>query len=324
MIIRFFFINIYSFDSIGRALGGTSVINFMLYQRGHKRDFNGWAENGNFGWDYDSVLPYFKKSERIGIGKLQHSPYHGSNGYLDVQQAGYRSKVLETFLKSAKEYGYNVNDPNGETLLGFSQSQANTRNGRRWSAAKAFLRTAQHRSNLFISKNSRVTQILINPKTKIAYGVEFIKNRQRYRVFARKEIILSAGPIASPQLLMLSGVGPREHLNELQIPVIQDLRVGFNLQDHSVVNGLDFTVNQPITISESSVQRPNYMLQYFLKGTGPFTIRMCLLSTLIFFCFIECSAGGFVFNSSYLFFFHLAGGAEGLAFIKTSNSSFGI
>lgn len=219
------------------------------------------------------MLPYFKKSERIGIGKLYHSPYHGRDGYLDVQQAGFRTKVLETFLRSAKEYGYTVNDPNGESLLGFSQSQANTRNGRRWSAAKAFLRPAQHRSNMFISKNSRVTKILINPKTKVAYGVEFVKNRQKYRVFARKEVILSAGPIASPQLLMLSGVGPREHLEELRIPVVQDLRVGFNLQDHSVINGLDFTVNQPITMSESSVQQPRYVLEYFLKGSGPFTIR---------------------------------------------------
>lgn len=182
-------------------MGGTSVINFMLYQRGHRRDFDGWAAAGNVGWDYDTVLPYFKKSERIGIPELSNSPYHGRDGYLSVQQAGFRTKVLDTFLQSAKEFGYNVNDPNGESLLGFSQSQANTRNGRRWSAAKAFLRTAQHRSNLFISPNSRVTKILIDPKTKVAFGVEFLKQRRRYRVYANKEIILSAGPIGSPQLV---------------------------------------------------------------------------------------------------------------------------
>lgn len=198
---------------------------------------------------------------------------------MDVQKAGFRTKVLDTFLKSAQEYGYPVNDPNGESLLGFSQSQANTRRGRRWSAAKAFLRSVHHRPNLFISKNSRVTKILIDPKTKVAYAVEFVKRRRRYRIRANKEIILSAGSIASPQLLMLSGVGPREHLMELKIPVIQDLRVGFNLQDHNTVNGLDFTVNEPITISESSVQRPRYMYDYFMKGTGPFTIRTfcCIL-----------------------------------------------
>lgn len=255
-------------------MGGTSVINFMLYQRGHRADFDGWAANGNEGWDYDSVLPYFKKSERIGIPELYNSPYHGRDGYLHVQQAGFRTKVLDTFLRSAREFGYDVNDPNGESLLGFSQSQANTKRGRRWSAAKAFLRSVHRRPNLFISKNSRVTKILIEPKTKIAYGVEFVKNRRRHRVKARKEVILSAGPIASPQLLMLSGVGPKEHLSDLNIPVIQDLRVGYNLQDHNTVNGLDFTVNEPITITESSVQRPRYMFDYFMRGNGPFTIRM--------------------------------------------------
>lgn len=87
----------------GRALGGTSVINFMLYQRGHRRDFDGWAANGNVGWKYDEVLPYFKKSERIGIPELKHSIYHGHDGYLDVQKTNFRTKVLKTFLQSAGE-----------------------------------------------------------------------------------------------------------------------------------------------------------------------------------------------------------------------------
>lgn len=245
----------------------------MLYQRGHRRDFDNWSANGNIGWSYNEILPYFLKSERLGISDFKNSKYHGHNGYLDVQQTNFRTKVLKTFLQSANEFGYSVNDPNGESLLGFSQTQANTRNGRRWSAAKAFLRPIHHRSNLFISMNTRVTKILIDPKTKVAYGVEFLKRRKTFRVFVRKEVILSAGTIASPQLLMLSGVGPREHLQEMEIPVIQDLRVGYNLQDHSVVNGLDFVVNQPITISEASVQRPSYMLDYFANGRGPFTIR---------------------------------------------------
>lgn len=184
---------------------------------------------------------------------------------------------VETFIElfASFQFGYNVNDPNGESLLGFSQTQATIRRGRRWSAAKAFLRPVQHRPNLFISMHSRVTRILIDPKTKTAYGVEFLKRKKRFQVFVRKEVILSAGPIASPQLLMLSGIGPGEHLAELGIPVIQDLRVGYNLQDHSVVNGLDFQVNQPITISEATVQRPQYMFDYFVKGQGPFTIRKC-------------------------------------------------
>lgn len=257
----------------GRALGGTSVINFMLYQRGHQRDFDEWATAGNIGWSYADVLPYFMKSERIGIDEFMNSPFHGHDGYLDVQKTDFRTKVLRSFLQSAREYGYNVTDPNGESLLGFSQTQATIRRGLRCSAAKAFLRPIQHRPNLSISMHSRVTRILIDPRTKTAYGVEFVKRKRRIVVYARKEIILSAGPIASPQLLMLSGVGPAEHLAEFEIPVIQDLRVGFNLQDHSVINGLDFEVNAPITISEWSVQHPRHMLNYFFKGRGPFTIR---------------------------------------------------
>lgn len=257
----------------GRALGGTSVINFMLYQRGHRRDFDTWAANGNNGWSYEEILPYFKKSERIGIPELRHSKYHGRNGYLDVQRAGYKTKVLDSFLEAANEFGYKVTDPNGESLLGFSQSQATLRRGRRCSAAKAFLRPIIHRPNLSISMRSRATKILIDPKTKIAYGVEFVKQRRRYQVRVRKEVILSAGTIASPQLLMLSGVGPREHLEKFKIPVIQDLRVGYNLQDHSVVNGLDFLVDEPITISEANVQNPIHILNYIMRGEGPFTIR---------------------------------------------------
>lgn len=183
------------------------------------------------------------------------------------------SSLLIEILFALLQFGYQVNDPNGESLLGFSQVQATIRRGRRCSAAKAFLRPIQHRPNLFISMHSRVTRILIDPVTKTAYGVEFLKRKKRFQVFARREVILSAGPIASPQLLMLSGVGPAEHLAELGIPVIQNLRVGYNLQDHSVVNGLDFQVNQPISISEATVQRPTYMVDYMMKGQGPYTIR---------------------------------------------------
>lgn len=275
----------------GRALGGTSVINFMLYQRGHRRDFDGWAKQGNPGWSYDEILPYFLKSERIGIDELKSSQYHGKNGPLDVQYSKYRTRLVGAFIEAGHEFGYPNTDPNGESLLGFSHAQATIKNGRRCSASKAFLRPVLKRQNLHISKLSRVTKIIIDPTTKVATGVEFFKNKKRYRVRTRKEVILSAGSIASPQLLMLSGVGPREHLEELGIPVIQDLKVGYNLQDHAAVNGLEFLINKPESISESDIQRnPMYALQYVFQGEGPFTIP---------------------------------GGAEGLAFVKTMNSSFG-
>lgn len=274
----------------GRALGGTSVINYMVFNRGHKDDYNRWSRAGNEGWSYQEVLPYFKKMERIGIEEFKTSKYRGKKGMVDIQHPAYHGRLLDAFLDAGREFGYEENDPNDEQMLGFSQVQATTRNGKRWSAAKAYLRPIKKRANLFISMRSWVTRILIDPDTKVAYGVEFIKNRQRYRVNATKEVILSAGAVASPQLLMLSGVGPAKHLNELKIPVIQNLKVGYNLQDHVGLSGLAFVVNEPITISESSVQGMSAVFSYYILGRGPFT---------------------------------LPGGAEGLAFVKTPNSTLG-
>lgn len=273
----------------GRALGGTSVINFLIYQRGHREDFNEWARMGNTGWSYDDVLPYFMKSERLNIPELYAShEYHGKNGYLDVQYGRYKTKLLDAFISAGKELGYSNTDPNGKNMLGFGRTQATMRNGRRCSAAKAFVRPIVHRQNLHISLRTRVTKILIDPHTKVAYGVEFSKNKKRFTIFTKKEVILSAGSIASPQLLMLSGIGPSVHLAQFGIPVIQDLKVGYNLQDHVCVNGLEFLVNRPVTVDENSVQNPIHIFNYVVQGTGPFTIP---------------------------------GGAEALAFVSTSNSS---
>lgn len=197
--------------------------------------------------------------------------------------------MADAFIAAGAEYGYRNTDPNGEQLLGVGRAQATMRNGRRCSAAKAFLRPIIGRSNLEIAMNARVLRILIDAETHRAYGVEFVKNRKRYRVLARKEVILSAGTIASPQLLMLSGIGPREDLMRLGVPVVQDLRVGYNLQDHVAFNGLEFLVNRSVTISEANVQTPQHIFDYLYNGRGPYTIP---------------------------------GGAEALAFVKTWNSSY--
>lgn len=252
---------------------------------------NRWSNYGNYGWSYSNVLPYFKKTERVGIDELKSSKYRGRKGYVDVQHPGYRSKLLDAFFDAGRQMGYKENDPNGEEMMGFSQVQATMRNGRRWSAAKAYLRPiAKQRTNLSVSMRSWVTKVLIDADTKRAYGVEFVKNHQKYRINATKEVILSAGAIGSPQLLMLSGVGPADHLREFKIPVIQNASVGYNLQDHTGLSGLVFLVNESITINEANVQRPSAMLNYFLFGKGPFTSP---------------------------------GGAEGVAFVKTPNSTQG-
>lgn len=141
------------------------------------------------------------------IPSLRYSPYRGRSGYLDIEHAGFVSPLHASFREAGYELGYNYNDPNGENLLGFSLAQATMRNGRRLSAAKAYLRSvASKRNNLHISMGSRVTKVIIDPFTKQTLGVEFIKNRKTYFIKAKKEVILSAGTIGSAQILLLSGV----------------------------------------------------------------------------------------------------------------------
>lgn len=146
---------------------------------------------------------------------MRHSPYRGKTGYLDIEHAPYISPLHASFREAGYELGYEYNDPNGEKLLGFSLAQATMRNGRRLSAAKAYLRSvASKRKNLHISMGSWVTKVVIDPFTKQALGVEFIKNKKRYFIKAKKEVILSAGTIGSAQLLLLSGK-KRKKLNLL-------------------------------------------------------------------------------------------------------------
>lgn len=229
----------------GKGTGGGSVINNNIYTRGNKQDFDSWAKAGNKGWSYNELLPYFLKTEDINIAELKRSPYHGVGGPLPVEYPPYRSELLETFLASAKEVRLNLVDYNNpNTHEGFSHIQGTIRMGRKVSAYRAFIRPYKGRKNLHVAILSRVTKILIDSETKEAYGVEFVKKRRRRNVRARKEVIISAGTFNSPQLLMLSGIGPKEHLDEMDIPVIQNLRVGDNLQEHPAFASLAFTVNK--------------------------------------------------------------------------------
>lgn len=163
----------------GKILGGSSVLNFLIYQRGHPDDYNDWSKMGNPGWSYLEVLPYFKKSEKIGIRELKNSSYHGRDGYLNIEYAPYHSPLEDIFRKAGEELGYPWRDPNGEEVIGFSKPQATMRKGRRCSTSKAFLEPIRNRHNLKVSKHSTVTKILIDTNTKIAYGVEFLKHGKR-------------------------------------------------------------------------------------------------------------------------------------------------
>ncbi|XP_070155098.1 glucose dehydrogenase [FAD, quinone] [Polyergus mexicanus] len=256
----------------GKVVGGTSVVNFMIYSRGSPIDYDAsWAFD-NPGWSYEDVLPYFIKSERCKLID-KNARYHGYDGYLDVTNPPYATPLKERFLKAGQELGYDLVDYNSDRLIGFSTVQTTIRNGHRVSASKAFLRPILHRTNFYLSKLSTVTKIVINPKTKTVVGVEFVKNRKTYFVSATKEIILCAGALSSPQLLMLSGIGPKNHLSSLYIPVIEDLPVGFNLQDHVSMSALTFLVNESVAIVEQRLgSSPASFLEYLIQGTGPLTI----------------------------------------------------
>ena len=236
----------------------------MLYVRGNKRDDDSWAADGNTGWSYDEVLPYFIKSEDNRNPYLAKSPYHGTGGYLTVQEAPYQTPLATAFIEGAVEMGYDQRDCNGEQQTGVMFAQGTIRRNSRCSTAKAFLRPVRNRKNLHVSMRSHVHKVLIDPVTKQATGVKFERNGIMYNIRVTKEVIVSTGSIASPQLLMLSGVGPADHLSSLGIPVIKDLPVGNNLQDHIALGGLVFLIDKPYSLVEPRfINLPtiyNYML----------------------------------------------------------------
>ncbi|XP_055643585.1 glucose dehydrogenase [FAD, quinone]-like [Toxorhynchites rutilus septentrionalis] len=237
----------------GKGLGGSTLLNYMIYTRGHQMDYDELLQAGNYGWSYDDVLPYFEKGEK---------------SYLKISQNPYESSYLDSFYNAMEEIGYRRIDPNDKIQLGYYKLRTTTSNGRRHSASSAYLYPVRNRPNLHISAKSHVTKILLNPITRLAYGVEFIKNGKLYRITTKKEVILSAGAISSPQLLMLSGIGPEEHLASLSIPVIKSLAVGHNLHDHYIYRKLEFRLSKPVP-GESTA---SLFQQYITNGTGPFSL----------------------------------------------------
>uniref|UniRef100_A0A0P6FW01 Glucose dehydrogenase (FAD, quinone) n=1 Tax=Daphnia magna TaxID=35525 RepID=A0A0P6FW01_9CRUS len=254
----------------GKILGGSSVLNYMLYVRGNKRDYDDWEAKGNTGWSYDDVLPYFIKSEDNRNPYIAaNTKYHGTGGYLTVQEPAWTTPLAAAFVEAGVEMGYENNDGNAAKQTGFMLAQATNRRGRRCSTAKAFLRPIRNRQNLHISMHSHVHKIIIDPVTKQATAVRFEKKGQIYQVNAKKEIIVSAGSVNSPQLLMLSGVGPANHLQSFGIPVIEDLPVGDNLQDHISLGGMVFTVNKPFGSTEARYYTLPALLNYTMNSAGP-------------------------------------------------------
>jgi choline dehydrogenase len=250
----------------GNVLGGGSSVNAMIYIRGHRNDYDTWAQMGCQGWSYDEVLPAFKSLEN---NETLNGHYHGRSGSLSVSNPRHRHPLNKAFVEAAIEAGLPANpDFNGENQEGAGFYQSTTRNGRRWSSAQAFLREAEKRKNLTVLTEKKVARILIEGKR--ATGVEFIDGS---RFKASREIVLTAGAIATPKLLQLSGIGDAAHLQSHGIPVVADLPgVGANFQDHLEVP-VQGETRDPISIlgHDQGLKAAGHMIQYLLTRTGLLT-----------------------------------------------------
>ncbi|GFG36541.1 hypothetical protein Cfor_04789, partial [Coptotermes formosanus] len=252
----------------GKVMGGTGVLNGMMFIRGNPKDYDYWAAAGNKGWDYKSVFPYFLKSEdNQQIGDVYRKEYHGTGGYLTIRQFNDHPKMADDIMEAAAELGYRSRvDLNGEDTVGYTIAQANNRDGARLSTNKAFIRPILNRRNLFISMESMVTKILIDKGRKQVKGVTYFKDGKYKTIRVRKEVILCAGAIQSPQILMLSGIGPKEHLEAVGVPVTLDSpRVGHNLMNH-VSYSVKFIVNNASAYNDLNTDT---VRQYLNNRTGP-------------------------------------------------------
>ena len=244
----------------------------MLYVRGNRRDYDSWSDEGNPGWSFDEILPYFLKSEDNRNPDIAaNKKYHSTGGYLTIQEPPFKTQLGKSFIEAGIEMGYENVDINAAQQMGFMMAQSTTRNGSRCSTAKAFLRPIRNRPNLHISLHSHVLKIIIDEKTKTATGIKFEREGIHYTVSARKEVILSGGTINSAQILMLSGVGPAKHLQEHGIPVLSDLRVGDNLQDHITMGGMIFQIEEPYSYVDTRLINFPAMYNYFYRHSGPWT-----------------------------------------------------
>ena len=254
----------------GRMLGGSSSSNAMCYLRGHPADYDEWAALGNPGWSFDDVLPYFKRSENQERGP---SPYHGTGGPLNVADLRSPNRLTDVFVDAGVEAGLPFNkDFNGENPEGVGPFQVTQKNGRRCSTARGYLKPVRSRPNLTVITDAYATRVLFEGNR--AVGVECRHRGAVLRAGAKKEVILSAGAIQTPRLLMLSGVGDSQHLAEIGVEVRHHLPgVGQNLQDHLDII-LVQACTQPVSygVTWRTVLRGGVdLLRYVHAGRGMFT-----------------------------------------------------
>ncbi len=260
----------------GLGLGGCSSINAMIYMRGQKSDYDYWASLGNKGWSWDEVLPYFMRNEDYAHGADE---LHGASGELRVEERRVNWEILDAWRDAAEECGIpKIKEFNRGDNFGNAYFQMNQKRGVRWSNTKAFLRPVLHRPNLTVLTNAHVQRIRFDTTggDRRASGVEFHAVEGGSQVVAaRREVILSAGAIGSPQILQLSGVGPGALLREHGIPVIHDLSgIGENLHDHLQIR-IMYKVHNTVTLNErthSLFGKAAMGLEYLFFRTGPLTM----------------------------------------------------
>jgi 4-pyridoxate dehydrogenase len=254
----------------GKVLGGSSSINVMAYTRGNRADYDGWAQRGARGWSHADVLPYFKRGETWQNGE---NAWRGGTGPLGTQYAKTRDPLFDAWMEAGLAAGFPHNaDYNGPQQEGFGRGQYTIRDGLRSSSARAYLRPARHRRNLEIKTQAHATRVLIEGGR--ASGVELVRgSRDLVSVPATREVILCAGTFNSPQLLMLSGIGPAAQLREFGIKPLVDLPVGRNLQDHLGAY-LSYARRQPGAFHrEMRFDRMAVsMIRAYLFGRGPATV----------------------------------------------------
>jgi choline dehydrogenase len=250
----------------GKGLGGSSAINGMIYMRGHPQDYDEWRQMGLSGWGWDEVLPYFRRLERHHRG----GEHHGSDGPLHVSAGENDSPFHDALIEAGQQAGYPVTDNfNGADFEGFGRYDLTISDGRRWSAAEAYLRPVLQRANLTVVTEARTTRILVERGR--AVGVEYVRGRRAPETARTDgEVLLAAGAVQSPHILQLSGIGAADALKTAGVKPVHDLPgVGENLQDH-----LDIIMNwrsQGLVTGFSSTRGLNQLkvgLQYLLRGTG--------------------------------------------------------
>ncbi|XP_014280954.1 glucose dehydrogenase [FAD, quinone] isoform X2 [Halyomorpha halys] len=251
----------------GRVMGGSSTINGMMYVRGHKEDFEEWKKMGLTNWGYLDVLPYFIKAENNTEPDLASSKYHGTTGPFNIQYPEYITPLRDDYVQAGIEIGWKKMDFNEPYKTGVIDYVQYAMNGpSRESTSKAYLDPIRERPNLHVIKNTMVTKVILEDL--IAKGVEYYRNGHIYQMIAKKEVILSAGAIDTPKILMLSGIGTKEELEKLNIKVVKDLPVGKGMTDHPLIP-IIFKLNTTDTITTDIWKTNASIFEYAKERKGP-------------------------------------------------------